>query len=478
MASLCKLEDIPTHFASYIEELHEFFNRRGALYGSPDRIEPFIERLAADAVFRDEMSSMVRAIIYRVRDGLSRLELMELILVAVGGNNVGDASEELHEPVRRMLAFVDTVFKSRWNAMKDIADEKEKTAGAEETAKPVEASQAARSDTPAIDGSNGPARTQGATPAFGAVPAPDMSAPNGDAPSIGVATMRAAAAMGGSYRAEPAVAQDAVHDAPVHAQPGPPDVIHQPLLLRGQRPRPAREWHTRGEERILPEAPRGSEVSLEAVIAEEGSSRRWFWTAGFCALVMAFCVGLFFVERAADMPLEIENGQMATAPPQPIASDLGTAHGAEKPPAAASAAQAASCGPTGTAHPEQTNERPVSGATSSGRPRQWRSVGQVRYSPTALFGVSPGMMRGHLLYAPEPEYPRMARLAHIEGQVAVEAVVTREGSVAQANILSGHRLLRNAALRAVRERRYRPYLVNGRPTDVATILTVDFRLKE
>lgn len=477
MAALCKLEDIPTVFAPHIEELREFFGRRGVLYGSPDKITPFVERVEADATFRDEMASMVRAIMYRVRDGLARLELLELLLVTVGGTTVGDASEELHEPVRRMLAFLDTVFKSRWHAMKDLAHDDGEPAAAEEAAKPVEARKLAWPDASAMDGvkTNGPVGKSGVEPAL------DIAAAYGDSAAIGMATaMHVAAAMESAYRAEPAGAQFAHHDAPHEATVAEPlDVMHTPLLLRGHRaPLAEREWHTRGEERILPAVPYESEASLEAVIAEERTPRRWFWTAGFCVLVVAFCVGLFFVERAADMPVDMQGGQVATAAPQPIASDLAASHGAEMPPAPANAKPAPNVERMGTAHPEPTSaERPAGGATPAGRTRQFRNVGQVRYTPTALFGVSPGIMRGHLLYAPEPEYPRMARLAHIEGQVAVEAVVTREGWVSQANVLSGHRLLRNAALHAVRTRRYRPYLVNGRPTDVATILTVDFRMK-
>ncbi|HEX4651797.1 MAG TPA: energy transducer TonB, partial [Granulicella sp.] len=65
----------------------------------------------------------------------------------------------------------------------------------------------------------------------------------------------------------------------------------------------------------------------------------------------------------------------------------------------------------------------------------------------------------------------------IQGRVLVEAVVGKSGRVIRAQAISGHRLLRGAAIREVYERRYRPYLLNDRPTDVATIVSVDFRLK-
>ena len=66
--------------------------------------------------FADEMASMVRTIIYRERDGLSRLELMELMATAVGGPAAEDAeAPEVREAVRRLMGFVESVFRTRRN---------------------------------------------------------------------------------------------------------------------------------------------------------------------------------------------------------------------------------------------------------------------------------------------------------------------------------------------------------------------------
>ena len=92
-----------------------------------------------------------------------------------------------------------------------------------------------------------------------------------------------------------------------------------------------------------------------------------------------------------------------------------------------------------------------------------------------LFSVSSGVMSANLLSAPPPEYPKLASFAHIEGQVILQAVVARDGKVINTHVLRGHHLLRGAAERAVRNWRYRPYVVNGRAIDVETIVTVDFR---
>jgi outer membrane biosynthesis protein TonB len=95
----------------------------------------------------------------------------------------------------------------------------------------------------------------------------------------------------------------------------------------------------------------------------------------------------------------------------------------------------------------------------------------------AMIGASPALMESHLEYAPPPEYPALAKMSHLEGKVLVEAVVGKSGQVIRAEAISGHHLLRGAAVREVYDRRYKPYILNDRPTDVATIVTVDFRLK-
>jgi TonB family protein len=64
----------------------------------------------------------------------------------------------------------------------------------------------------------------------------------------------------------------------------------------------------------------------------------------------------------------------------------------------------------------------------------------------------------------------------MQGEVVMQAIVSREGTIEDVRVIKGHRLLRGAAINAVRTWRYRPFTVSGRPVKVATIITVDFRL--
>ena len=73
-------------------------------------------------------------------------------------------------------------------------------------------------------------------------------------------------------------------------------------------------------------------------------------------------------------------------------------------------------------------------------------------------------------------YPAIAKAAHVEGTVVVTAMIDKTGRIVGAQVTSGPAMLRAAAIDAVREARYRPYLLNGEATEVETTVQVNFRL--
>src|SRR5438445_13876654 len=87
-------------------------------------------------------------------------------------------------------------------------------------------------------------------------------------------------------------------------------------------------------------------------------------------------------------------------------------------------------------------------------------------------------MEGNLVHRVQPEYPPLAVQTRTQGQVVLRAVITREGTIENLQVVSGHPLLVRAALEAVRQWRYRPYVLNGEPVEVETQVTVNFRSEE
>ena len=90
--------------------------------------------------------------------------------------------------------------------------------------------------------------------------------------------------------------------------------------------------------------------------------------------------------------------------------------------------------------------------------------------------VSSGVSSGMLLSPILPVYPRIAVDARVEGTVVVTATIDKRGRIAGLQVLSGPAMLRAAARDAIKEARYRPYLLNGEPTEVVTTISVNFRM--
>jgi periplasmic protein TonB len=86
------------------------------------------------------------------------------------------------------------------------------------------------------------------------------------------------------------------------------------------------------------------------------------------------------------------------------------------------------------------------------------------------------MMQGNLIKRVEPAYPILAKQAGIQGIVVIKAVISREGRIERTEVLSGHSLLQQAALEAVRQWKYKPYYLNSEPVEVETQITVKFVL--
>jgi len=86
------------------------------------------------------------------------------------------------------------------------------------------------------------------------------------------------------------------------------------------------------------------------------------------------------------------------------------------------------------------------------------------------------MMEGNLIHRVQPQYPQLARQARIQGTVILQAVISREGKIQDLRVLSGHPLLVQAAMDAVRQWIYRPYYLNDQPVEVETQVTVNFTL--
>ena len=89
--------------------------------------------------------------------------------------------------------------------------------------------------------------------------------------------------------------------------------------------------------------------------------------------------------------------------------------------------------------------------------------------------VTGGVLAGKALSRPQPEYPKMARAAGVEGEVVVEVVVSETGAIESARVISGHPLLRDNALTAAKNWVFAPTILDGVPVKVVGTITFNFK---
>jgi len=90
--------------------------------------------------------------------------------------------------------------------------------------------------------------------------------------------------------------------------------------------------------------------------------------------------------------------------------------------------------------------------------------------------VSQGVSQGLLLKKTKPTYPPSALHMHVEGPVELLATISKTGDISAVKILRGDPGLARAAVEAVKQWKYKPYLLNGEPVEIQTEVTVKFKL--
>jgi TonB family protein len=418
-------------FAPYVAELREFFTSRGMGFGTPEDLAAFAQALREPGTFREELASLTRSVVYREQGTIPITELLELMMVAMGGAKIAEAGESAREPVRELLGFLGKAMRGgRAEALDDVAER-----DVAEDARPVD-----------VAGGVAVAEfvdlTAGAGEAVGGFHPHAATEFYSRARSISM----------GDESAEPKVMSSGDPDAE-------PSMVGRPAAL-ALRPR----------------------VSDDA---KPSRVERGLFACAAAGVVMAAVMFVYPRARPAVEPVG-EPTISAVGPAEGAAtggsSDLDSgagipAGGSDRGGVAGTAAVSgtgAGSGSVGRAKPAAGE--PVTSAAGNGGPMHTSpSMVSLPSQRMGVYTVSSGVMAAKLISAPAPEYPKLAGLIHMEGQVTLQATVSRNGKVVSTHVLRGHRLLRGAASDAVRQWRYRPYLVNGQPADVATIVTVNFR---
>ncbi len=92
--------------------------------------------------------------------------------------------------------------------------------------------------------------------------------------------------------------------------------------------------------------------------------------------------------------------------------------------------------------------------------------------------VGGNVLAANLVAQVKPVYPPLAKQARIQGVVVLEAQISKEGTIDDLKVITGHPLLIQAAIDAVKQWRYKPTLLNGEPVPVVTTITVNFAFSQ
>lgn len=121
---------------------------------------------------------------------------------------------------------------------------------------------------------------------------------------------------------------------------------------------------------------------------------------------------------------------------------------------------------------EKTNKTAVPDAPSA----PTTAVQPAKPKPSKPIREGGNVQAARLIKRVNPTYPPLAAQSHISGTVRLHAIIGKEGTVREVDALSGHPLLLQSAINAVKQWQYRPTLLNGRPVEVETTIDVEFNL--
>ena len=105
-------------------------------------------------------------------------------------------------------------------------------------------------------------------------------------------------------------------------------------------------------------------------------------------------------------------------------------------------------------------------------------------TPASALHVAPGVkvpssvMAGQLVSTVPPKYPEDAKKARVQGSVVLAAVVSKTGTVEQLRVVSGPPELQASSIDAVKQWVYKPYVLNGQPTEVDTEIEITYSLTQ
>jgi TonB family protein len=463
------MQETAQRFGDRILELRSLFGEHYVAYGSPDDFIEFAEKLEENYQFRIDLSALTKDIAQKEGGELLLTDMMSIIAAAVGGPTIAETPRDITRPSNSVMEFL--LGTGCW-----------KHFGA--PAAPPSPRSQERSSTPASatrPGRNGTDVSNSETTG---------DAPQDRAPIVDISSQLSETLA----RLETNTQQFKLHLDSIERRIGEmePHLVALPVhaLAAPQQPEPqsgpyADIAHLDAEKSLIPNgvqpihagdaAPfkNRAGTAVPIIIAQASAKKSSaksriailaLLVVAVSALILTYAApGQEFLQAASSKIQSVVAGSTSVStvvrPVPPVARAATSSPSIPASPARAAASP-----------PANTHTRPSMAArTTPILPPDSPDYSVVR--------ISPIIMERNLISAPPPAYPRLARLAHVQGRVALQATISRSGSIEDVHVIDGPHLLRGAAVNAARKWRYKPYIIGGSPVAVDTTINVDFSSK-
>jgi TonB family protein len=219
----------------------------------------------------------------------------------------------------------------------------------------------------------------------------------------------------------------------------------------------------------------GGEI-LPAQLENSAASGRWTTVLGILVIAAAISLGAAVGWRVATRGSR--SGLASQARETPIASATAAT---EQSSSSGSPPGGPESGGTGSSSPKISAPPPSPDAASGGL--VITQYGKVIYRTdssgrplTRVEHATSPESSSRLIHRVEPQYPLEAQTRHIQGSVVLDVQVLAQGTVGNIDVVQGDPLLSEAAVQAVRQWKYQPYLVDGRAVESQTRITINFKL--
>lgn len=505
MLFFLNMQETIERFGTQIAELYGFFDANYVRHGSPDDFFEFARALENNNQMWSDLSALIKSIVSRERDEILLTDMMSILAATVGGPSMEDTQADITRPTNTIMEFLlgtgcwrqfgapsrpvsatpkppshaeeprparfsapsSDVSKAHTSDTKDslldasselrqkltrleinTLEVKLHLEAIEQRIRKIDASPVAHSAEPALPHEPRAAEpadnTQPIAPAVPVIVPSVIAQPAIAPPPAPPVTSQPVAA------AQPLV-QPAAEDAPLFEAVLPTRsraiFSHEP----DDDGFPSPTFAFAGEKRrnIIPIV-----VFLVLLTVVAASFLLYRTSLGQSLLSHLTTVRTLFSSNSDESPSELPPPPTPSATTPPTPSPEGTTTG-----------NTAGATPSGSTIDSAGTQSDISSPVGAG------SRSATRY-------VQSNVMEGNLLSAPRPEYPASARTEHLEGIVALQATISTSGAVKTLRAINGPQVLRGAAINAVRDWRYKPYSVDGRPIEVATTVYVHFSLKQ